>query len=123
MSPFGLPKNAEFVHAEHFADVAYLVFISPEERGPTSDDYSDKNMLAAVKRRIEKQIPWAWCMVWVVAVKGQNHGTVVLGGCDYPNLECFLRDSYYQDMKNEAYMPIEAHEANQDGSVSPEYLN
>jgi hypothetical protein len=52
-------------------------------------------------RRAQGEV-WAWALVRVIATWKYFRGSTVLGGCTYKDLQEFMGDVYYADMKIQA---------------------
>ena len=78
---------------------------APEDWFASGDAELDKQVAADIRERIAAGDEWAWFRAEVRChVRGypEFSGTAHLGACSYENREEFERDSYFDDLKEEA---------------------
>lgn len=80
--------------------------IDPRGMFASGSDKQDEETLQAIYDSLEDGNTWAWASVKVECHYKGLTGTDYLGGCSYEDEEDFMRDAYYQDMKNAAYADL-----------------
>lgn len=68
----------------------------------SGDKEYDNEVETAILEDLEHN-EWAWCCVRVVASWRGIEGDDYLGACSYSSEEEFMKEGYYEDMKERAY--------------------
>jgi hypothetical protein len=69
----------------------------------SGDDDFDKKTEDSIIDALNNGNEWAWCMVQVTAKYKGIYGYDNLGGCSYKSKEDFMKDGYFEDMKQVAF--------------------
>lgn len=89
-------------------DVDVVIKCLPEDSSPF-DHIDERDIAEKVRDDYFNGNDWAWCCVKVIVTHKQADFVSIqyLGACSYENEEDFKKDTYYQDMVNEAIRDIQ----------------